>query len=282
MITDEFYLTIMSNSSFQDFPENKTSSFTAKLPRTIEFDGKYEMCLCEIAYPNTIENISQNSRRIIFEINEKRFDGVILTHTNEYSIEVGYYNSIEEIISALNETLNKEIFVLEPEDKFLEYNKQKNRVIVSEKLFQTIGKGYADDRNLSIEDFKLQNVYLENRLALQLGFVPNECIIKNPARLPPNKTFGYSDTIMIYIDLLEPQIVGDIHAQVLKVMPTVKENHRFGEICTRIYTDRTYYPVYKTRFDSISVDIRDSAGGELVPFSFGSLYLLVHFRRIKI
>ena len=52
----EFYVTLPSNSSMQYFPDNKTSNFVTKLPRTLQLDGEWEVGLAEIVYPHTWYN----------------------------------------------------------------------------------------------------------------------------------------------------------------------------------------------------------------------------------
>ena len=53
----EFYVTLPSNSSMQYFPDNKTSNLVAKLSRTPQLDGEWEVGLAEIVYPHTWYNI---------------------------------------------------------------------------------------------------------------------------------------------------------------------------------------------------------------------------------
>ena len=37
----------------QYFPDNETSNFVTKLPRTLQLDGEWEVGLAEIDYPHT-------------------------------------------------------------------------------------------------------------------------------------------------------------------------------------------------------------------------------------
>ena len=61
----EFYVTLPSNSSVQYFPDNKTSNFVTKLPRTLQLDGEWEVGPPEIDYPHTWYNI--NDERILWK-----------------------------------------------------------------------------------------------------------------------------------------------------------------------------------------------------------------------
>ena len=52
----------------QYFPDNKTSNFLTKLPRTLQLDGEWEVGPAEIDYPHTWYNIleGKNSLKICF------------------------------------------------------------------------------------------------------------------------------------------------------------------------------------------------------------------------
>ena len=55
----EFYVMLPSNSPMEYFPDNKTSNFVTKLSRTLQLDGKWEVGLAEIVYPDTWYNICE-------------------------------------------------------------------------------------------------------------------------------------------------------------------------------------------------------------------------------
>ena len=48
-----FYLTLPSNASLNEFPNNKTTSYRVKLPQSIDLEGVWEVGLYSISYPNT-------------------------------------------------------------------------------------------------------------------------------------------------------------------------------------------------------------------------------------
>ena len=45
-----FYLTLPSDAGIEKYPENNASSWTTKLRNPIQMKGKWEMCLSEIQY----------------------------------------------------------------------------------------------------------------------------------------------------------------------------------------------------------------------------------------
>lgn len=49
MIDNNFYVSLPSNASFNEFPNNKQSNYTTVLESPIEFPSKYMVCLKEIS-----------------------------------------------------------------------------------------------------------------------------------------------------------------------------------------------------------------------------------------
>ena len=81
----EFYVTLLSNSSMQYFPDNKTSNFVTKLPRTLQLDGEWEVGLAEIVYSHAWYNIRKGKNSAHVEIYAP--DNLYLVFkTVEYSI----------------------------------------------------------------------------------------------------------------------------------------------------------------------------------------------------
>ena len=68
----------------QYFPDNKTSNFVTKLPRTLQLDGEWEVGLAEIDHLHTWHNIREGKNSV--EI---------------YVPEAGYYEKVQDVIDAL-------------------------------------------------------------------------------------------------------------------------------------------------------------------------------------
>ncbi len=68
--------------------------------------------------------------------------------------------------------------------------------------------------------------------------------------------------IYVYCDIVEPQIVGDTNAQLLKSIP-VEGN--FGDIIAKTYTNVQYVPVQTKSFEIVKVLLRSDTG-KPVPF----------------
>ena len=93
----EFYVTLPSNSSMQYFPDNKTSNFVTKLPRTLQLDGEWEAGLAEIVYPHTWYNIREGKNSVEIYAPDNLY---LVFKTVEYSIQPGYYKKVQDVIDA--------------------------------------------------------------------------------------------------------------------------------------------------------------------------------------
>ncbi len=79
----------------------------------------------------------------------------------------------------------------------------------------------------------------------------------------------------MYCDILEPQIVGDTNAQLLKNIPVEGE---FGDIIAKTYTNIQYVPVQTKSFEIVKVLLRGDTG-KPVPFERGKVVITLHFRK---
>ena len=89
----ESYVTLSSNSSMQYFPENKTSNFVTKLPRTLQLDGEWEVGLAEIDYLHTWYNIHEEKNAVEIYVPDQWI--------HEISIQHRYYEKVQDVIHAL-------------------------------------------------------------------------------------------------------------------------------------------------------------------------------------
>ncbi|GFX85347.1 uncharacterized protein F54H12.2 [Trichonephila clavipes] len=150
-----FYVTLVSDSSKDFFPENKISHFITQLPTPITLKGEWEMGLVDFIYPHTWYNIRE-----------------------------------DEGVSEL------------------------------------------------------------------LGFEPGEIKgkVESPYIAEPNASFPL---IYVYCDLVEPQIVGDIQAPLLKI---VKVEGKDGEVVNSHYTRPHFVPVIRQHFQTIELVLRLHSG----------------------
>ena len=77
---------------------------------------------------------------------------------------------------------------------------------------------------------------------------------------------------MIYTDLVIDSVVGNQQKGFLRTMDAGNTDHQFDT------TQRMFFPLRKTIFDSISIDIQ-TANGQPAPFKQGSTILTLQLSR---
>lgn len=271
----DFYLTLMSNSSFGEFPDNKTSSFNVSLPRNITLSGNdWVVALAEIFYPNTFENIVKANSRLYVEVVLEGPEINAVTQKFSYKVPYGFYNNVSEVLHAFNSEIEKHLKV----ENFFEYSKAESKVTVNK------GPEYIAEYLVSqLENGPLYtsiktSMKFDDVLALQLGFEPEKCILKNPVKYRPNLELGVNPEMLVYCNLIQPQLFSDTYSQVLRTVTTLDTVNRFGAICKRSYSMRHYMPLLTKDFKTVEINIRSSTG-VLMPFAWGNSTVLLHFKR---
>ncbi|GFX09158.1 uncharacterized protein TNCV_4167371 [Trichonephila clavipes] len=237
-----FYITLISDSSKHFFPGNKTSHFTTQLPTPITLNDEWEMGLVDFIYPHTWYNIREDNNLFGFDLG----DGKSIARR----IPQGFYESIPDILDGM----------------YLEDFKNK-----IEFHYHPIVK------RVKIKTKEHAKVFLHKGFSKLLGFEP--CEIKGKVEssyiADPNASFPL---IYVYSDLVEPQIVGDVQAPLLKI---VKVEGKDGEVVNAHYTRPHYVPVIRRHFQTVEMVLRLHSG-ELVPFERGRVIAVLHFRMRQI
>ena len=84
-----------------------------------------------------------------------------------------------------------------------------------------------------------------------------------------------SKTIYVYCDIVEPQIVGDTNAKLIRSVPV---EGKMGDVITKTLTNIQYVPVQTKSFEDIEIILRDDTG-KPVPFERGNVLVTLHFRQ---
>lgn len=252
---DDFFITLISNSSLNYYPNNSTSNFTVQLPKKIELNDEWRVGLAEIHYNYNFFNITENNNNfIITEISHH-------TQFTKHGIKTGFYSDVDDILQLIQQETEKKF------GKWIEYDIWKKQIIITktDEIKSLMEKG---------SDFKIE---FEGRLAMQLGFPPNTNVLDYTT--PPYTcciNFGIPDQIFIYSDIIEPQFIGDKAVQVLRIV-----NNKYNEYGASIFTefkDIQYVNLMKKQFESINIILRDTSGS-LYPFLHGISTVKLHFKR---
>lgn len=207
-----FYITLTSDSSLADYPNNKTSNFTVNLPSMISLESDYEVSIVEILYPHSIENITEGNNRLVYQYKLINKNKKVLTKEISFDLEIGHYKTLEDILRTLNEKISHYLKTIDAANEvfFISQNGKINlKEIERDNFITKINENLSSklERDLIILPHRL---YFENALALILGFDPftHNLIKQNCSIHHPSIKFGISGEILIYTNLTEPIIFG--------------------------------------------------------------------------
>jgi hypothetical protein len=240
-----FYVTLPSNSSQKDFPNNTLTKYTTKLKTPIKLDSQYEVALVEIMYPFNFK--LRNDGKII----------VTATNVAEIVCEVSFYvyENISKVADYVTDYFKKTPIQIE-----MAYNQK------AQKVFINIPKGvivnFTDGIN---NEFGFKRNILEGDK--QKTFF-GDFKIRNDVH-PISSLYVYSD-------IVEYQIVGDVNAPLLQVVPTFQSSSNL--YVHKIYDAPHYVPVSRSNIETIEINILTDLG-DPVYFSSGKLIIKLHFRR---
>ena len=145
----DFYLTLPSNSSMSQYPDNHGGHFYTKLPQSLDLSTiDYEVGLAEIQYSNTFSNVRHNEAWFIFKSGEDH-------STETVYVPQGLYESNEVLIDSLNFLMRKKYDPRnkrDPRMKFL-YNKTTRKAAV---------KLYRENQFLKLNPFLTETLSLDS------------------------------------------------------------------------------------------------------------------------
>jgi hypothetical protein len=226
------------------FTENKISHFITRLPKPIELKGEWEVGLSEFFYPHTWYNVTEGNNTFSYDLGDgKIYDGEITD---------GFYHSVKDILHAIT---NMDAF--------------EGRIKLS---FDSITK------HVRVELRKNAKIRFKDGLARMLGFYPVWCQDQYPiVRTSPLIADPCGDyrVLMLYSDIIEPQVVGDVFAPLLRI---VNVKGRDGDMVLEQYDRPHYLPVSRKMIETLEIVIRTHTG-DLTPFERGRSYVKLHFRQ---
>ncbi len=265
---DDIYLTLPSNT--MDFPTNTPAEFRVALPNSLELNGEWELGLVEIQYPYSWNNLqggtdtSKQDNWFLINMQPSYYNGVIEVH-----VPAGSYSDVDNLIIAIQEavknwkppqdTKSKKSFDLSQLFK-ISYDKMYRRVKI--KLKPTGIKAAVCGENL--------------QYVLGYGGGWSRLFTKpvNYANYPPDLSAGFN-TLYVYCDLVQPQIVGNILAPLIRTVPISGE---FGETVDKVFLGPHYIPLRTKSFDTIEFSIKTDRNKPVL-FNFGKVIVKVHLRR---
>ena len=245
MASDDFYLVLPSNASMTRHPNNTLAQYITNLPRRICLSGDWEFGLTEIHYPHDWYNV--RDARLTVE-----HDGKM--ETDAY-FEDGYYDSPEALVKTLNgDKPGRVKFGYEPvTQKIVAHMKGDTKFALYGDLHDILGFGTGDSRTSIESSVRSMFVRAYSIVDLKRGF----------------------ESLYVYSSIVEPRIVGDKIAPLLRIVPITG---RHGEMVAACFDHVQYMPVLSREFEAIEIEIRADTGRP-VPFERGKVTVTLHLRR---
>ncbi len=169
----------------------------------------------------------------------------------KFLLNPGHYDNADHILAGITEALKTN----QNCDVWFNYDSIRRRVQI----------------NLPSES----KMVLSKHLAYMLGF--NNTVLSNQintAEYPPDLRGGI-DSLFVYSDIVQPQIVGDSMQPLLRTVPV---GGSYGDILHRVFVSPHYVDVLHRDFSSIAISIKTDRDLP-VPFKFGKTFVKLHFRR---
>ena len=102
---DSFTMELVSNASFNCYPNNSLSSFTNFLHEQIHLKGEWEVAISEISYPSLYQNVTEGK----FTFVDGRESSEEKRKIVPMNIEPGLYPSIVDIVVAMNNKIRERL-----------------------------------------------------------------------------------------------------------------------------------------------------------------------------
>jgi hypothetical protein len=256
-MSDQFYITLPSNTQ-----QNSTASnFRVSLPQRLRLEGEWDVGLAEIIYPNSWFHL-QKENYIFFKM---------LSKEARLKLNPGYYDNIDAFLNEINEALVSYASLHFPEIQHFKFLYDKKNNIV---------QFMVDTGDINI-------VTLSSELANMLGFVdryiyyrhdddPDENIGRLIAAQNEFVPFNlYYQTLFVYCNIVEDQIIGNSMAPLLRIVET---QGKHGDLICKTYDSPHYIPVLLKDIQSIEINIKNDMN-EYYKFEFGKVIVKLHLKK---
>lgn len=289
MMMEHFTVNLVSNTSLNEFPDNKLSSFKTLLPdQGLDLNGTWEVALSEISYPGTLKNIIKGEFLFTSNIKEGSDSWLFYLPDGHYA-DVGQimlimYNMVLERWDEAN--LSED----DAENKRPEWSWNVN--IVTKKLHLKLGN----------EDCVLE---MRGILLDVLGFNQNDAYKRGMRTRNSYRSFMHDNrrieefivsefpvdlqrvhVMFVYTNIITPQIVGNVKAPLLRALSLVSSSNSSAEADRPIQISERFTLLEPKRLICNTVDIIElkvcGEDGKPIPFpDVGRVTATLIFRKIS-
>lgn len=283
---DQFYIVLPSNSSMRYFADNTTTHFVTQLPQPVRLEGSWSVALTEIQIPLTFQHVSTDVEgRLVILDSIPRSDTVAIVLLDDIPIskdntDVSQMRGRITVSSVVRPGIYSNIETLLEEINNLHCVKGHLEFILERGGYVTVKRICLEDECETFDHIlKLPeklNKILGFDKAQSISFRNNEISVLSDR--PANLSMGLPAILMVYTDICEPYVTGDVHTRMLRAVPLGSEHYTYGSTRIKTFSPPMYLPLLFHSFQTIEIDIRDQHG-QLLPFDCGTLTVTLHLKR---
>ncbi|KAF0146331.1 MAG: hypothetical protein FD143_3341 [Ignavibacteria bacterium] len=268
MSTEQFIVTLPSNSCKQTFPDNHPNLFKVQLPKALEFEGEWEVALMNIHYPFNWANYQEDYVAVFAKLKELETGLVKCTDYKLIKIPTGYYPNPGAIAKYVTNWFNKA-----PPN--LRRGRKSWRLDCNYDPY--LGKVDFVEHNILWYRFVTGSLRFHEAMGNQSTFINNKLYISFANNIiGPRVLLDKFESMHIYCDAIKYQICGDTQIPLLAVVPL---QGRPMESCYWSCSPPYYLPLNQKSFNTIEIKVCTPTG-EGFPFSKdGTVVVQLHFRR---
>jgi hypothetical protein len=279
-----FYVTLPSNVLTSEY-KNTQSNYTTQFPVPLSFNVQYEVALVEFTYREYMSNDIGNIY-VRWGIDTdfrpfplKAFDNEPVQHfidriqdeINEYYTKIEYLASKQTVFKFQDNIKLFNSYSINHQDP--EYTKTFNLTTAKLPVFEI-----RNDREISINIPDGTFVKFDGYASeLFQARVETKSLIHK--FVMNSELLNFFDYLMVYTDIIEPQLVGNTRSELLQC---VTKTGFFNRTTEKIFTNPHYIPVNRCFINNININVR-TPNGEYARFESATSKVLVklHFRPIK-
>ena len=279
-------MTLPSNVHNQ-YHDNKIGSYKTILPTTLRLTNEWKVGLAGIHYTNSWFNLKDYN-----EICLVKYDNNKIKYSNMSFLSPGRYSSLDDLLTDIMEKVTgNSLVAIKPK---LSYNAFSRRITIT----------YGRSRTKEYITYQLGQE-LKDLLGISSGFLSQEGMrlsampfkgdtnaitksmrasINQPLTIYENDVLeslnaydmrGGIHSILVYSDVVDFSVVGDIRAQMLRIVE-VPSFSRFGDSVVFTYERPYFLPLATKEISSIEIDIKDDTGSP-IDFKFGRVEVTLQF-----
>ena len=286
-MSSSFYVVVASDASIDQYPENTPSSFKMQLPSQLHLSEDWEVAMTHIIYPHTWENIHSNQVSYLLRYNGEK-EWTLPTYLPRDT-----YRTVEDLISGMVTGLEsafpdiyiksgKKIKCLGGKECFYIHEKVKYyfelylptgfQAMLPKNPAQALG--YLNHRDLVPAIYRTSSptsVQLNKNQSVTLT-ATTTTIRRNDELVWGMLSKHSFQTMYVYSDLIESLVVGDVQANLLRM---ILPRGQPGEMVADEIKRPTYHRLRTSIFSSVEMNIRSDTG-RLISFASGAVRVTLH------